>query len=215
VALSPPGELPARVLRLHVGQTGAAALGPVLFEGVVRGLTLSPDGALLLVLTGDDVVAVDTATGQQRWRYDGAWDTAQPPVGYAYWPAGAAPLVGLSTPRPLQPLGELSPGDGSLALLDAQQRGLQLSHDAPPLVRTRDGRFLFGREEGNLPDSPLVVGALSRYDLQTRTFAPLVERGAFNALALAPDGETLAVSRGTQIDLYAVRELLEAGPLHR
>jgi sugar lactone lactonase YvrE len=136
-------------------------------------------------------------------------------VAHLYWTVGAAPLAGLSLGPPTQPLGELSPASGALTVLDEAQRGMQLSHDAPPVVRTLDGRYLFGREEGDLPDRPLVVGALSRYDLQTRTFAPLVERGAFNALALSPDGQTLAVSRGTEIDLYSVRELIDAGPLHR
>lgn len=209
-------EQPAQVFRVNPGLTGAAARGPVLREGAVRGLTLSPDGSLLLVTTpGGDVEAVDSATGQQRWRYEGTYGTAQPPVGYLYWSAGEAPLAGLSVQPPLQPLGQLSPGSGALAVLDEAQRGLQLSHDAPPLVRTRDGRFLFGREEGSAPGSPLVVGAVSRYDLETRTFTPLLDRGAFNALALSPDGETLAVGRGTEIDLYSVRQLLEAGPLHR
>ena len=92
---------------------------------------------------------------------------------------------------------------------------VKFSEKSPPLVRTTDGRHLLGREEGAVPGGPIFVGALSRYDLETRTFVPIIERGAFNALALSPDGETLAVSRGTEIDLYAVRELLEAGPLHR
>jgi len=216
-------QQPPQAFLVNPGRTGTEARGPVLYAGAVRELTLAPDGSLLLVVTpGGDVVAVDTATAQERWRYDGEFGSSRPAVGHLYWSAGAAPLAGLSLPLPsdpleqrVQPLAELSPQSGALTVLDEQQRGMQLSHDAPPLVRTSNGRHLFGREEGNLSSMRAIVGALSRYDLETRTFVPLIERGAFNALALSPDGETLAVSRGTEIDLYTVEELLEADGLHR
>ncbi|MBF5045136.1 hypothetical protein FGE12_22225 [Aggregicoccus sp. 17bor-14] len=202
-----------QVVRLVPGATGAQALGAVLYTGEVRALTLSPDGALLLLsLPGGQVEARDAHTGEVRWHYAGGSSAERPPVAAVYWTTSPAPFAALAATLPLQPLGTLDPATGALTLLDAEQRGLQLSHDAPPVATTQDGRFLFGREEVGQRRQ---VGALSRYDVQRRAFAPLLEQGAFNALALSPDGARLAVSRGTEIATYSVEELLGAPALSR
>jgi hypothetical protein len=212
-ALTPQEGAAPQVVRLVPGATGAQALGTVLYTGEVRALALSPDGSLLLLtLPGGHVDARDAQTGALRWHYAGGSSAERPSVAAVYWTSSPAPFVAIAATLPLQPLGTLDPATGALTLLDAGQRGLQLSHDAPPVVATQDGRFLFGREEVGLKRQ---VGALSRYDVERRAFAPLLEQGAFNALALSPDGARLAVSRGTEIATYSVAELLEASPIAR
>ncbi|MBF5045137.1 hypothetical protein FGE12_22230 [Aggregicoccus sp. 17bor-14] len=200
------------VWRVGVGAVGARARGRLLYgnSAGVRHIALSPDGALLLVVDYvGNVTALDSSSGAQRWRYETDEAAGRPFALFALWNVGANPLVGLSARGGFEPIGQLDPATGALTVLAPEQRDMQFANETPAVVGTLGGRFLLGRQDVDFQPR---VGVLGRYDLERRTFIPLAERGRFEAIALSPDGEHLAVSRGSEIDTYDVQDLLDAPP---
>ena len=158
------------------------------FDGIVRGVCVQPDGAIVAVGAFDLVDGV-TRNAAARLLSDGSLDEAFQPVFTGLFPGSELTAVAMQGDKILVS-GQFTGLDGHEA--SRGKASVKEGRHAAPSVLFPDGRRLIGARTRGV----FGINTLVEFDLKTGKESPSIQARDVQAIAVSPDGSRIATIGG-------------------